>query len=111
MTSTIKLLIAIVRYGSVINYDRKRDATIQSINLTTLESSFTIVMFLYYKPPVLLLRMEMFVSNKHSSLSWFNVSDEKKSFIPSISVRLRCPHRIRRTIAQNEAGNVKVTIL
>ncbi len=45
MASTIKL-----NYNhKVINYDHKRDATIQSVNLT---SSFTIVIYLYNRPRV-----------------------------------------------------------
>ncbi len=49
MASTIKLNYNHKALGSVINYNRKPDATIQSVNLT---SSFTIVIRLYNRPRV-----------------------------------------------------------
>jgi hypothetical protein len=36
--------------ASVVNFDQICDATIWSVNLTTLDLSFTIVICLYYRP-------------------------------------------------------------
>jgi hypothetical protein len=43
---------AFLALACVINYDRKHDATIWSNHLTTLESSFTIVIGLQYRPQI-----------------------------------------------------------
>ncbi len=68
--------------ASVVNYDCKRDAKIWSVNLTTLESSFTIVTCLSYRPQVVLKHTSSKnnIEGKHSSLFWFNVTDEEESF-------------------------------